>query len=116
MMQPCRRRSERVLTDWEGWIYVPHGVARATVMNIGAHGLFARTTYRFTVGQELRVVVAMPDGLIDLRVVVRFCGETVAGQGVGLELREMPATRTARWLRNYANELALAAAPLRRAA
>ncbi len=106
MLKTSKRRSERILTNLGARMMDDEDAIDVTVTDINAHGMFVRTDCTDVIGGIRRFEVALPDGSeLELLGVVRFCGNTVAGAGMGIELGALPRLTQARWRALYAGLL-----------
>jgi hypothetical protein len=98
MLKTSKRRSERILTNLGARMMDEEDAVDVTITDINAHGMFVRTQCTDVIGGIRRFEIALPDGTqLELIGVVRFCGATVAGAGMGIELGGMPHITQARW-------------------
>ncbi len=102
MLNTSKRRSERILTNLVARMLDDEGAVEVTVTDINAHGMFVRTGCTEVIGGIRRFEVSLPDGTaLELLGIVRFCGATVAGAGMGIELGGVQNGTHSRWHRLY---------------
>src|SRR5262245_58966519 len=82
-----QRRSSRLVVQLPmRWCRGDGEVVATTASDVNEHGMYMRTAVRVEVGTTLKLEVVLPSGPIPFVGVARFCGTTVTGAGIGIEI------------------------------
>jgi hypothetical protein len=83
------------------WVRRRHQNQVGQVTRCNLHGMFIESPHHVDLNYVVDLTIAMPWGPMSCIVVPRFCGDSLEGRGLGVELHVMDAGDRELWNHHY---------------